>query len=243
MKNRCRCFRSVIRYLSFLFNRLNLWSISHTDSSSFCLISIISFMYWSFELNFWNSLINSFLMSVSVLFIHGELLVSRLMYRSSAWSLRVIASCVSLVSSSMICFSSLIFSQMNKCFLGSSVASPWNSGNQIVGSCPSILNTELLLPPCGVDTWLVLPELAPLVVYPCVDVLPTVRLHLNFGFLNSGVLFRVIVAHGFMGSTLTLIWIGWLPSSPILGPLIFLSYVERRISSIFSIARRSSTSS
>jgi hypothetical protein len=78
--------------------------------------------------------------------------VSRLMYQSSARSLSVIASCVSLVSSSMIFFSSQIFVQMNKFFWGSSVASPQNSGNLIVGSCLAIPNTELLPPPHGVDT-------------------------------------------------------------------------------------------
>jgi hypothetical protein len=91
-------------------------------------------------------------MSASVLVIPGALFVSRLMYQSSAWSLSIIASCASLVSSSVICFASQIFAQMNKCFSGSSVASPQNSGNQIVGSCPAILNTELLPPLRGVDT-------------------------------------------------------------------------------------------
>jgi hypothetical protein len=46
-----------------------------------------------------------------------------------------------------------------------------------------------------------------------------------------------------MGSTLTLIWIRWMPSLPTLGPLIFLSYVSCSISSICSTDRRSSTSS
>jgi hypothetical protein len=46
-----------------------------------------------------------------------------------------------------------------------------------------------------------------------------------------------------MGSTLTIIWIGFLPSLPILGPLVFLKYFAHRISSIFSTTRRSSTSS
>jgi hypothetical protein len=63
----------------------------------------------------------------------------------------MIAKCTSLVSSSMICFASQIFSQMNKFFSGSSDASPLNSGNLIVGSCPEILNVELL-PSHNVDT-------------------------------------------------------------------------------------------
>jgi hypothetical protein len=61
----------------------------------------------------------------------------------------------------------------------------------------------------------------------------------NFGCLNNGVLFGVLVAHGFMGSALTLIWIGWLPSPPILGPLVFLSYVVRKISLIYLLAANS----
>jgi hypothetical protein len=60
-----------------------------------------------------------------------------------------------LVSSSVIYFSSQIFSQMNKFFSGSSDASPLNYGNMMVGLCPAILNVELL-PTCGVDTWLLL---------------------------------------------------------------------------------------
>jgi hypothetical protein len=78
--------------------------------------------------------------------------MSRRMYQSSAWSLSVISNCASLVSSSMIYFASQIFAQMNKCFSRSFVSSPQNSGNLIVGSCPSILNTEVLPPSCGVDT-------------------------------------------------------------------------------------------
>jgi hypothetical protein len=62
---------------------------------------------------------------------------------------------------------------MKKCFLGSFAASPRNSGNLMVGSCPAILNVELL-PLHGVDTRLVLPKLVPPVVAPCVDVLPTI---------------------------------------------------------------------
>jgi hypothetical protein len=91
-------------------------------------------------------------MSASVLVVPGALFVSRLMYQSSVRSLSVIASCASLVSSSVIYFASQIFAQINKCFLGSSAASPQNSGNLIIGSCPAILNTELLPPPRGVDT-------------------------------------------------------------------------------------------
>ena len=78
--------------------------------------------------------------------------MSKLMYQFSAWSLSMIASCASLVSSSVICFSSHIFAQMNKFFLGSSAASPQNSSNQIMGSCPAILNTEFLPPLRSVDT-------------------------------------------------------------------------------------------
>jgi hypothetical protein len=78
--------------------------------------------------------------------------VSRLMYQSSVWSLSMIHNYKSLVSSSVICFASQIFAKMNKCFSGSSVASPQNSGNLIMGLCPAILNTELLPPPRGVDT-------------------------------------------------------------------------------------------
>ena len=77
-----------------------------------------------------------------------------------------------------------------------------------------------------------LPKLAPRVVAPNVDVLLVVRLPPNFGFLSGGVLFGVLVAHGFMGSTLTLIWIGLFPSLLVLGPLVFLSYVACRIFSI-----------
>jgi hypothetical protein len=131
--------------------------------------------------------------------------MSRLMYQSSARSLNVITSCASLVSSLVICFASQIFAQMNKCFSGSSAASPQNSSNLIVGSCLAILNTELIPPLRGVDTWLVLPELAPPVVATAVDVLLAIGLPPNFGCLNGGVLFGVLVAHGFMGSTMTLI--------------------------------------
>jgi hypothetical protein len=108
-------------------------TISHTDSLAFCLISIISFM------------------STSVLVVLGALFASKLMYQSSARSLSVIANCVSLVSSSVIYFDSHIFSQINRCFSGSYVASPRNYGNLMVGLCPAILNVELL-PPRGVDT-------------------------------------------------------------------------------------------
>jgi hypothetical protein len=87
-----------------------------------------------------------------------------------------------------------------------------------------------------------LPELAPPIVVPCVDIIHVIFLLPKFGCLNGGVLLGVLVTHGFMGSTLTLIWIGVLPSIPSFGPLIFLSYVVRRISSICSTTRRSSTS-
>jgi hypothetical protein len=62
---------------------------------------------------------------------------------------------------------------MKKCFSRSFVASPRNYGNLMVGSCPVIMNVELL-PQHGVDIWLVFPELAPPVVVPCVYVLPGV---------------------------------------------------------------------
>jgi hypothetical protein len=78
--------------------------------------------------------------------------VSRLMYQSSAQSLSVIASCASLVLSSMIYFASQILAQMNRCFSGSFATPPQKSGNLIVGLCLSILSTELLPPPRGVDT-------------------------------------------------------------------------------------------
>ena len=66
-------------------------------------------------------------------------------------------------------------------------------------------------------------EPAPPVVSLCVDVVHAIELPSNFGCLNGGVLLSVLVAHGFMGSTLTLIWIGVLPSISSLGPLVFLS--------------------
>ena len=160
-------------------------------------------------------------MFVNVLVVPVALFVYRLMYQSSVWSLSVIASYAILVSSSVICFSSHIFAQMNKCFSGSFATSPRYSGNLMVGLCPTILDVELLSP-CGVDTWIVLPKLAPLVVFPCVDVLPIIWVLPNFGCLNNGVLFGVLVAYGFMGSTLTLIWIGLFPSLPILRPIVFL---------------------
>ena len=79
-------------------------------------------------------------------------------------------------------------------------------------------------------------EPTPPVVVPCVDVLPAVFLHPEFGCLNGGVLFGVLVAHGFMGSTLTLILKEWVCSPLVLKLLVFLSYVAWRISSIFSTA-------
>jgi hypothetical protein len=90
-------------------------------------------------------------MSAIVLVVLGELFVDKLIYQSSAQSLSVITSCVNLVSSYVIYFSSQIFSQMNKCFFESFDASPLNFGNLVVGSCHAILNVELL-PPRGVDT-------------------------------------------------------------------------------------------
>jgi hypothetical protein len=55
------------------------------------------------------------------------------------------------VSSCVVYFDSHIFSHMTKFFSGSSDASPQNSGNLIVGSCPAILNCVELLPSHGVD--------------------------------------------------------------------------------------------
>jgi hypothetical protein len=102
-------------------------------------------------MGFWNSFINIFLISLIVLVVLGRFFVAKIMYQSSARSLSMIANYVSLVSSSVIYFSSQIFSQMNKCFLGSSNTSPLNSGNLMVGSCPAILNAKLL-PPRSVDS-------------------------------------------------------------------------------------------
>jgi hypothetical protein len=91
-------------------------------------------------------------MSTNVLVVPCALFVPRLMYQSSARSLSMIANYASLVSSSVICFASQIFAQMNNFFSGSYVASPRNSGNLIVVSCLAILNTELLPLVHGVDT-------------------------------------------------------------------------------------------
>jgi hypothetical protein len=90
-------------------------------------------------------------MFVIVLVTPGGLFTSRLVYQSNAWSISVIAYCASFLSSFVICFPSQIFSHMSKCFSGSSDASPQNSGNMIMGSCPSILNCVELLPLCSVD--------------------------------------------------------------------------------------------
>jgi hypothetical protein len=49
---------------------------------------------------------------------------------------------------------------------------------------------------------------------------------LKFSFLNASVLSGVLVAHGVVGSTLTVTWIGFIPSVPTFGPLFFLSYVD-----------------
>jgi hypothetical protein len=149
--NRFLCCISAMTCFRFPFSHLNLWSISHTDSSGFCLIYIISFMYLSSELGFWNSFINNFLISPIVLVVPSELFAIKLKYQFSVRSLNVITNCSSLVSSSVIYFSSQIFSQINTCFYRSSDASPLNSGNLMVGSCPAILNVELL-PSRGVDT-------------------------------------------------------------------------------------------
>jgi hypothetical protein len=151
LTNKCRCYISVMRYFKFPFSHFNLWSISHIDYLAFFQISIISFMYWSSEISFWNSFISKFLMPVSVLVIPGALFVSKLMYHYSVQSLSIITNCASFVSSLVICFASQIFAQMKKCFSGSSAASPQNYGNLMVGSCLSILNVELL-PPHSVDT-------------------------------------------------------------------------------------------
>ena len=50
-----------------------------------------------------------------------------------------------------------------------------------------------------------LPELTPPNVVSCVDALLAIFILLKFGCLNGGVLLCVLVTHGFMGSTLTLI--------------------------------------
>jgi hypothetical protein len=130
---------------------------------------------------------------------------SRLMYQSSALSLNVISNYMRFVSSSMICLASQIFSHMNKFFSGSSNASPRNSGNLIVGSCPTILNCVELLPSRSVDILLLLPELYLPVVSPCLDVFHVVFLPLKFNCLNIGVFSSVLVTHGVLGSTLTVI--------------------------------------
>jgi hypothetical protein len=71
--------------------------------------------------------------------------VAKLIYQYSVRSLNVIANCASIVSLSVIYFSSQIFSQINKCFSRSYDASDLNSSNLMVGSCPAILNVEILL--------------------------------------------------------------------------------------------------
>jgi hypothetical protein len=90
-------------------------------------------------------------MSAIVFVTLGRMFTYRLMYQSSDRSLNVIFNCAGFVSSSIIFFASQIFSQMNRCFLVSYDVSPRNSGNLIMGSCPSILNYVELLPPCVVD--------------------------------------------------------------------------------------------
>jgi hypothetical protein len=57
----------------------------------------------------------------------------------------------------------------------------------MVGSCPAILNVELISLH-GVDALLMIPKMDPRSVVPCVDVLPTFFLFLKFGCLNGGVL-------------------------------------------------------
>jgi hypothetical protein len=86
-----------------------------------------------------------------MLIVPSGLFTTNIMYQYSVQYLSVISSCTSFVSSSMIFFSSHIFSQIKKLFLGSSDASPLNYGNLMVGSCPAILNDELLPSP-SVDT-------------------------------------------------------------------------------------------
>jgi hypothetical protein len=74
----------------------------------------------------------------------------RPIYQFSARSMNVIASCSTLVSSSMIYLSVQIFSQINRFFFVSSYPSPWNSGNRIVGFSPAIVKFVVLPPMCSV---------------------------------------------------------------------------------------------
>ena len=131
---------------------------------------------------------------------------------------------------------------MNKWFSGSSDASPRNNGNMIMGYCPAILNYVKLLPLHGVDSWLLLHELVPLVGFSLLDPWPAAPHLLKIGCLKAGVPSSVLVAQGVVDSTLTVIWNRVMPFVPNHGPLVFLSYVARRISSICSTSRRSSTS-
>jgi hypothetical protein len=80
------------------------------------------------------------------------------------------------------------------------------------------------------------PEMAPPISSPCLEWNHVFFLLLKFGCLNVGVLSSVLVEHGVVGSTLTVIWIGVLPYVPDPRPLFFLSYFAQRISSIISIA-------
>jgi hypothetical protein len=153
----------------------------------------------------------------------------------------VIANYARFISSVVIYFASQIFSQMNKFFLGSSDASPWNSGNLIMGSWPTILNYVELIPLHYVDIWMLILELNPPVASPCLDAFPVVFFPLKFGCLNASVLSGVLVTHWVVGSTLMVIWIGVLPFVSTFGPHFFLSYVSHRISSICITAWRSST--
>jgi hypothetical protein len=74
--------------------------------------------------------------------------------------------------------------------------------------------------------------MAPPITSPCLDSFPIVLISLKFSCLNIGVLSGLLFAHGVVGSTLTMIWIGVIPFFPALGPPVFLSYVAGRISSI-----------
>jgi len=105
------CCMSVMGYFNLPFNYLNLWSISQTASPNFCLISIISFIYWSSKIGLRNSLISSFFTSVMVICAPCGLFTARLINQSSAWLQNIIVSWATFVSSSVICLASQIFSQ------------------------------------------------------------------------------------------------------------------------------------
>jgi hypothetical protein len=127
------------------------------------------------------------LISTTILVVPSGLFAAKIMYQSSARSLSVMDNCTSLVSSYVIFFSSWIFSWMNKFFSRSFDTSPLNYGKLVVGSCPAILNDELL-PPHSVDPCVIIFEMAPRVVSPYVDVLPAAFLPLKFSCLNGGVI-------------------------------------------------------